>query len=145
MRHLNRFNSFRINEGLLDDMKSKVKNFFNKGKKLRKPEEVSREKWNRKFFMYGRLPYTAEEVQFLNKFFYLYHVKFTIPSDFEIDNVDNDDRHPYFSIKIIKLDDEWYLIHHYISTRSYITYEASCNKYYICDEWEEVLGYLSDI
>jgi hypothetical protein len=36
--------------------------------------------------------------------------------------------------KIIKLDDDWYLIHKWTSDND--------SKFYICDEWEEVLGYL---
>jgi hypothetical protein len=38
-------------------------------------------------------------------------------------------------IEIIKLDDEWYLI----SKGS--KFEGT--KFYICDGWEEVIGYLS--
>jgi hypothetical protein len=39
-------------------------------------------------------------------------------------------------IKITKLEDNWYLIDYYL-------YLDGNTKYYICDDWEEVLGYLS--
>ena len=39
-------------------------------------------------------------------------------------------------IKITKLEDYWYLIDYYL-------YLDDDTKYYICDDWEEVLGYLS--
>jgi len=41
-----------------------------------------------------------------------------------------------FKIKITKLEDNWYLIDYYL-------YLDGNTKYYICDDWEEVLGYLS--
>jgi hypothetical protein len=38
-------------------------------------------------------------------------------------------------IHLVKLDDEWYII--------YDTIKGEVD-YYICDQWEEVLGYLSN-
>jgi hypothetical protein len=52
--------------------------------------------------------------------------------------------------RIIKLDDEWYLISSYDDSKGidageydedYL--EEEFTDYYICDEWEEVIGYLT--
>jgi len=38
-------------------------------------------------------------------------------------------------IQLNKLEDDWYLIYKF--------YNLDSEEYYICDEWDEVLGYLS--
>lgn len=63
-------------------------------------------------------------------------------------SIQNDDGLEYNRIKISKLDDNWYLIF-YLSAKGldldlYIDPYTIPTKqeHYICDEWEEVIGYL---
>jgi hypothetical protein len=44
-------------------------------------------------------------------------------------------------IHLVKLDDEWYLIYDTIKGR--LQTNRMNVEYYLCDQWEEVLGYLS--
>jgi hypothetical protein len=102
---------------------------------LRIPEKVSREEWDNKLEIYDRLTFTYKEREFFKKFkrknskdyivsYYLHDVSL---SGIQLFNPKR------CHIKIIKLDDEWYLI-----SSGDASYE-----WYICDEWEEVLGYLT--
>jgi hypothetical protein len=105
---------------------------------IRLPEEVSLDDWMRKSQSYHTIDFTEREVDFFSKFtkenspFYSFKL---FGSYFFITNIS--DFVELIRIRIIKLDDDWYLIGNYI--------HGSFNtKLYICDEWEEVIGFLSN-
>jgi len=110
-----------------------------------KPEKVSADDCIKKYKRYSKLKFSDGEVEFFNKFSEL-------NTDYSstLDNDWKDIFDPNFKIyskgniitrniiTIIKLDDNWYLISEINNTEFNLVYE-----FYICDEWEEVLGYLS--
>jgi hypothetical protein len=125
--------------------------------KGRQPEKVSEREWNRKSSSFDRVPFTEEETNLFKQL----NKKITIYKDFGGDSpyVDLETPDEYDTISIMlykpirkdvviaKLDDNWYLIS---DSEPVISYPYEDNegphvKYYICDEWEEVLGYLSNI
>lgn len=111
---------------------------------LRIPEKVSEDDCIKKYNRHEKLKFIEREVEFFDMFSeenkLLYHSN--------LDNFWMDDYNvPYFRITnsngvkvtIVKLEDDWYLISDYIPIEgTNVEYE-----FYICDEWEEVLGYLS--
>jgi hypothetical protein len=153
MKHIKTFESFKINEGIFDDIKAKAKKIFGKGKniELRQPKEVNRETFYKKLGTFGKVPFTAKEAEFFMKLKnknrdyllkvkgYGYDVELEKPIIYDFDTIDiiYDKSGGYYHTKIIKLDDEWYLIDIYVSG-----YDSQFHQYLICDEWEEVLGYL---
>ena len=100
------------------------------------PTEVSYDEWSNKLVMFGEEPFTQKEVKFFKKLR-------------EENNIDTDyldmqdvcliyiitDSRNYFHIH--KLKDDWYLIRNY--TRDF---HSEFVTYFICDQWDEVLGYL---
>jgi len=168
MKWIKEFKSFELNEGILDDIKSGFKKLTSKGKNIntdvelprmlelkgRQPEKVSKREWNRKCNSFSKVPFTEVEINLfkqLNKTIY--------KSNVEKNYVDLETPGEYDTINIIlyspirkdvvitKLDDSCYLIS---DSEPVISYPYEDNegpdvKYYICDEWEEVLGYLSSI
>jgi len=111
--------------------------------KFRMPEEVSMTDWNAKGRMYGTRKFTEVEIGFFSKFsernkpFY--------------SKLDNDAITPYFLVSsrltklrliIYRLYDDWYLIENYVPSSDGVVNPRNF-KYYICDEWEEVIGYLT--
>jgi len=131
--------------------KQKVFESFNETIKespeFRMPEQVSREEFDNKL-RYDKVAFTKEEDEFFTKFIEKNNVEqhnyiFTFhgrkapkfpkkhTKTFDIFNSDG----LFLAVlEIIKLDDSWYLITDY--------YKLSVRRY-ICDEWEEVLGYLA--
>jgi hypothetical protein len=115
----------------------------------RKPEKVSQDDCIKKYKRYSKLKFSEGEVEFFNKFSELNNKDHSST----LDNDWRDIFDPQFRIyskgtsdfkslstsiiTIIKLDDEWYLISEINNTEFNLVYE-----FYICDEWEEVLGYL---
>jgi len=107
---------------------------------FRKPKKVSREDFIKKSKFYNSIPFTKSEEDFLIEF----NKKWNSYSDLESIYTKTE---VYFNfdeylgnvkLEIHKLDDDWYLI----TTQHY--YESDIiDNYYICDEWEEVIGYLS--
>lgn len=101
---------------------------------IRLPEEVSLDDWMRKSQSYHTIDFTEREVDFFSKFtkenspFYSFKL---FGSYFFITN--SSDFVELIRIRIIKLDDDWYLIS-----------SSNNTKFYICDEWEEVIGFLSN-
>jgi len=142
MKKIKEFEAF--NEGILDDMKKGIGNLFTRSslenpvdnKPKRKPQEVSKTDWDEKLEKFDKVPFTKWEVNFFEKLKrkdYCKHWKFSmdiVSSGSIIIGIH----------KIIKLDDEWYLIRRY-STE----YGQEDDDYYICDEFEEVIGYLESI
>jgi len=174
MKRIKEFRSFEINEGLLDDMKAKVKNGllgFRKSPVLRKSEEVSQEVWNTKLNAYDAVSFTKKEVEFFEKFVKK-NREFTTRKTINPlkASLNNDDsyidifktgpslgKYPNGTpakgddvrwINIIKLDDSWYLISDRKQNKHSqlgVFNTRTPAKYYICDEWEEVIEFLSNI
>jgi hypothetical protein len=168
MKWIKEFKSFELNEGILDDIKSGFKKLTSKHKNIntdvelprmlelkgRQPEKVSKKEWNAKLNSFGKVPFTEVEINLfkqLNKTIY--------KSNVEKNYVDLETPGEYDTITIIlykpirknvvitKLDDNLYLLS---DSEPVISYPYEDNegpyvKYYICNEWEEVIGYLSSI
>jgi len=142
MKKIKEFEAF--NEGILDDIKKGIGNLFTRSSlenpvdniKTRNPQKVSKREFDEKLESFGKVPFTKWEVNFFEKLKrkdYCKHWKFSmdlLSSGSIIIGIH----------KIIKLDDEWYLIRRY-STE----YGQTCDDYYICDEFNEVIGYLESI
>jgi hypothetical protein len=129
---------------------------------FRIPEEVSEREFEEKKFQFGQEPhgrhvqFTSNEKDLLNGLtinsiiirggwskwlFSPNHFKNLKVFDgdyFFTISIYNSDARDFClcKIKITKLEDNWYLIDYYL-------YLDGNKKYYICDDWEEVLGYLS--
>ena len=111
---------------------------------LRMPEEVSKEDWNRKLQTFKKAEFTKLEKEFFKRFIDVNMISShpILPKHYFVITI-NDPRGFYLGqIEIMKLDDEWYLI----SKGS--KFEGSginsiYTKFYICDGWEEVVGYLT--
>jgi hypothetical protein len=119
----------------------KIFSKFNENKdykpNLRMPEEVSKEDWNRKLQTFQKAEFTKLEKEFFKRFRDVNIVSShpILPKHYFVITI-NDPRGFYLGqIEIMKLDDEWYLI----SKGS--KFEGT--KFYICDGWEEVVGYLT--
>jgi len=170
MKYLKLFESFEVNEGILDYIKSKSKGIFKGGRRTinvdshphpknrRLPQKVSRIEVEKKLD-FNKIPFTKNELNFIDELKKKY--KLTITKYFyELDRPDNfdevsenDDSHTIsienesIWIQIIKLDDDWYLIVQ-ISKDVYgdedLDVEDPSSEYFICDEWEEVVGYLEN-
>ena len=116
---------------ILSELHSVFKSLFTKNveAKWRMPERVSRDDWYKKIHIHGRLNFTEKDDEFFKIFTRKNRKYFMINhhiNEITILNTIN-----YNDKRIIKLDDEWYLI------------SNGDHSYYICDEFEEVLGYLS--
>jgi hypothetical protein len=117
----------------------RIKKFESFTTKYRLPTKVSEDEWIKKFHMQSIDTYTKKELDIFEK------LKEDNPSLIESCEPNGDETEvsiTIFSIindliviYITKLSDDWYLIleqcgHEY-------------EEFYICDEWDEVLGYLS--
>ena len=106
---------------------------FNEKLEFRKPTKVNRSGYSKKLSIHGKSPFDEKELKFFENFTLMNQnceTRLDI-SDFDITcSLGGKD----ILIKITKLEDEWYLI-------KCINYS---HNHYICDEWEEVLGYLSN-
>jgi len=131
--------------------------------KFRIPTEVSREDWEKKYNMYREVLFSKKEVEFFNRFSrdhlvlepptslkekllraasggyvrsdgYLCNMGNFLINGVDITHNRTNDIHRW---KIVKLDDDWYLIHYYAKSEL-----IDISRYFICDEWEEVVGYL---
>jgi len=98
------------------------------------PQTVGDVEYQNKLDTHGKEPYTQKELDFFEKLkkentMSLYDMEISIDTIFMqlYPGGDSDD---LIDIEIIKLKDDWYLI-----------YEPGIDKF-ICDEWDEVLGYL---
>ena len=134
---------------------------FKRSPEFRIPTEVSREDWEKKYNMYREVLFSKKEVEFFNRFS-RDHLVLEPPTslkekllraasggyvrsdgylctmgNFLMKGIDIYNRTDILRWKIIKLDDDWYLIHYYEKSES-----IDISRYYICDEWEEVIGYL---
>jgi hypothetical protein len=156
MKNIKGFNSFQLNEGILNDMKSKVKGWF-KGDEQEKlvgqPRQISNGQWREILSSYGVsyinnsssswtsggiVPFTKEEIKFLKKYTHSGYTWDEIKAEIHIN----------CKIKITKLDEGCYLIHFNnipagdISGENQEYLETAFTKCFICDRWEEVVAYL---
>ena len=102
------------------------------------PQTVGDVEYQNKLDMHGKEPYTQKELDFFEKLKKentksLYSLDFGMPGEtntvyLQLYPSGEDDS--LIEIDITKLKDDWYLI-----------YEPEIDKF-ICDEWDEVLGYL---
>jgi hypothetical protein len=87
-----------------------------------------------KIGMYKHESFSKKEIDFFNKLAKdNSHLHYTFEIDDYFLSIVND---LIQKVNIYKLEDEWYLI--------YRLKFGEDNQYYICDEWEEVIGYLSN-
>jgi len=93
----------------------------------RMPTKVTEDEWNRKWKIHGLEKLTEIEKEFFRQKFRTYILSNSLVQ-LEIPNI---------RYSIIKIKDDWYLI------------KKTCDdgdvEFFICDEWDEVLGYLSNI
>jgi hypothetical protein len=109
--------------------------------KHRKPTMITLQEYQQKFNTHGTEPFTKEEYDFLRELeqknegwiydfdlcgYYLFMQLYPIG--------DGDD---LIEINITKLKDNWYLI-----DEIFDEYDESGSDNFLCDEWDEVLGYL---
>jgi hypothetical protein len=112
---------------------------------FRIPEEVSREEFDRKINIFSKVQFTTQEKEFFRNFRgeigdKKYDTRLLTSGNTFVIIIYHSITHNLFSqIDITKLEDDWYLI--YDNSAGYRNYVG---KWYICDEWEEVLGYLSN-
>ena len=119
----------------------RIKKFESFSTEYRLPTKVDYEEWIKKFHMQSIDTYTKKELDIFEK------LKEENPSLIESCEPNGDETevsitifsiiNDLIQIYISKLSDDWYLIleqcgHEY-------------EEFYICDEWDEVLGYLSSI
>jgi hypothetical protein len=106
--------------------------------KHRMPKMITREEYQQKFDTHGTEPFTQEEYDFLTKlqqknagWIYDFDLGIFGARDYLFMQLyptgDGDD---LIEINITKLKDNWYLI------------DVPGSNKFICDEWDEVLGYL---
>ena len=101
----------------------------------RAPEEVSLDEFNKKAEIHGHEPFTQKEIDFLNGIEEIYQLSFW--PKVESCSVEFISKmYHIIHIQISKLKDDWYLIY---EDRN-LHHEH--DRYYICDEWDEVIGYL---
>jgi hypothetical protein len=137
------------------------------------PKEISEKEWDKKIQIHGYEPFDKMEMEFYKKLRRenhrpgrktgrIYEINLE-ESDIPVLMSSVTNRSPYdtisissesaFSdfetnisadIEIIKLGDEWYLIHEYTLVDPFEDDDDQTEdvKLFLCDQWEEVLGYL---
>jgi hypothetical protein len=107
----------------------------------RVPEEVSQGECQRKYEIHDPESFTQKEIDFFNKIGKDYRLDF-YPENWDISDsncvqfISDPEGDEVIAIQIIKLKDDWYLI--YDDTYQLIS------RYFVCDEWDEVLGYFEN-
>jgi hypothetical protein len=113
----------------------------------RMPEKVTYDEWLKKYKRFGACPFTKGEIDFFRKLKEMNsdivdNVKVETKPHCEVEeseihiqffNMEEDDD-DIIEIQLNKLEDDWYLIYKF--------YNHDFEEFFICDEWEEVLGYL---
>jgi hypothetical protein len=128
-----------------------------KTRKFRKPLKVSKEEWDKKL-RHGTAPFTKREFEFLQKIkeknsskvCKIVLGKLGESHTFIINNIASS----YYEsrLELTKLNDEWYLIRWDSGVADGVDItnlidgfnwtDDDVHEFYICDEWEEVLGYI---
>lgn len=125
-----------------------------RSRKWRKPEKVTKEVWDSKL-RHGKVPFTKKETEFFQKFKEKNENKkrkIDLGKIGESDTISiksRDNGCEYYKY-IIKLDDEWYAIksgyYEMVVDVTNVVGDLHGNdhyeEYFVCDEFEEVLGYL---
>ena len=115
---------------------TKIKKFESFATTHRMPEKVSEDDWSKKQDIHGLEKFTEKEKEFfLQKFreYIQYIGKSLVQLEIPISYSDM----VKVDIDIVKLKDDWYLIEE--------TCDDGDGEFFICDEWDEVLGYLSKL
>jgi hypothetical protein len=112
----------------------------------RMPEKVTYDEWLMKYKRFGACPFTKGQIDFFRKLkeensdivdnVKVYKSTFgnIEGSEIRIQLLEESDDDDIIEIQLNKLEDDWYLIYKF--------YNLDSEEYYICDEWDEVLGYL---
>ena len=102
------------------------------------PEEITYEEWIEKKYKYAKEIFSQKEKDFFKNLAEenIQHINVYGDNKSEIVINWTKDRG---EILIIKLTDCWYLI------SNIYAFDFEDDEYFICDDWEEVLGYLSSI
>ena len=106
----------------------------------RVPTEVSQGECQRKYEIHDPESFTQKEIDFFNKIGKDYRLDF-YPENWDISDsycvqfISDPEGDEVIAIQIIKLKDDWYLIYD-------DTYSDYISRYFVCDEWDEVIGYL---
>jgi hypothetical protein len=100
----------------------------------REPEEVSEETFNKKAKIHGHESFTQKEINFLNGIYKIEEIYQLSYLDYDVRFISN--KNGLVHIQITKLEDDWYLIY---EDRN--LHKEHDDRYYICDEWDEVIGY----
>jgi predicted SnoaL-like aldol condensation-catalyzing enzyme len=120
----------------------RIKKFESFTTKYRLPTKVSEDEWKKKSNMYNDEEFKQKEVDFFKK------LKEENPSKItDISRLAPGAIIMEFGmvwIHFYKKSDDWYLI--CVETNRFRFQEVTDgDEYYICDEWDEVLGYLENI
>jgi len=120
----------------------RIKKFESFTTKYRLPTKVSEDEWKKKSVMYNDEEFNQKEVDFFKK------LKEENPSKItDISRLAPGAIIMKFGmvwIHFYKKSDDWYLI--CVETNRFKFQEVTDgDEYYICDEWDEVLGYLENI
>jgi hypothetical protein len=109
------------------------------------PEEVKYDEWLNKYDIHGKEIFNKKEIQFFNRLveenrldietYYINEVKISIMVIIE----STDGAEDLVEFEFTKLKDEWYLV-----SKIY-NQDHDYEEFFICDEWDEVLGYLQSI
>ena len=117
---------------------NRIKKFESFTNTHRRPEKVTYEEWLNKLNMCGKEPFTEKETKFFKQLIEenrSYIKSYTIGSKkISIMLIEDEDEDDMTEIEFTKLTDNWYLI--------YKCYNHDHEEYFICDEWDEILGYL---
>jgi hypothetical protein len=124
---------------------NRIKKFESFSTNHREPTEVSYDDWLYKYDIHGKEIFNKKEIQFFNNLveenrldietYYIDEVKISIMMMIESTNGDED----LVEFEFKKLTDEWYLV-----SKIY-NQDPDYEQFFICDEWDEVLGYLKSI
>lgn len=117
----------------------------NSSPEFRMPEEISSEEFYKKLDNFSKVQFTNLEKELLmscggERDYKRYDVRFYSKWRYLIGIFNNLSGSVLGQIEITKLDDDWYLISEYVAP---LGLRNHYSKYYICDEWGELLGYLS--
>jgi hypothetical protein len=109
---------------------------FESFKKYREPTKVSYDEWLKKIDIHQKEPFTEKETKFFKELIKenrIYIQSYTIGSkQISIMLIEDDD--DMTEIEFTKLEDNWFTI--------YKCYNHDHEEYFVCDEWDEVLGYI---
>jgi len=104
----------------------------------RMPEEVKYDEWLNKYDIHGKEIFNKKEIQFFNRLVEENRLEIEYIGESLVQlKIPNIRYSNMTKVDIIKIKDDWYLIEE--------TCDDDDGEFYICDEWDEVLGYLSSI